>query len=124
MTSLCRLFFSAVLAFAVVGCGAQYDPAANLTPDEAEGLRVVEAKGCQSCHGDQGRGGAGPAWTGLAGSEVELADGSVVVADEAYLLRSILDPSADLVAGYNLRMPPNDLTQDEAEAVVAYIGGR
>lgn len=113
-----------ILALAVAGCGEADDPVEQLSEEEREGLRIVEEKGCQSCHGAGGRGGAGPAWIDLAGSEVELDDGSVVIADRDYLVRAILDPAAERVVGYNLQMPPNDLTEVEATAVAAYIEGR
>ena len=60
-------------------------------------------------------------WIGLAGSDVELADGTVVVADTAYLTRAIADPSAELVAGYNLKMPANRLSDAEIADIVAFI---
>ncbi len=63
----------------------------------------------------------GPEWLDLAGSEVELEDGSVVVADEAYLRRSIQEPGAEIVAGYTTRMPQNSLSDEQIDAVVAYI---
>ena len=113
-----------ILALAVAGCGEADDPVEQLSEEEREGLRIVEEKGCQSCHGAGGRGGAGPAWIDLAGSEVELDDGSVVIADRDYLVRAILDPAAERVVGYNLQMPPNVLTEVEATAVAAYIEGR
>ena len=76
-------------------------------------------------HGANGQGGIGPSWIDLAGSDVELkVDGGgteTVVADRAYLLRSILDPSAEEVAGYELKMPSNGLTEDQAADVVSYI---
>ena len=84
------------------------------------GKRVALDAGCSSCHGPNGEGGAGPAWKGLYGSEVKLADGSKVVADEAYLTESIRDPSAKSVAGYGL-MPANSLDDSEIQAVVEFI---
>ena len=59
--------------------------------------------------------------SGLAGAEVPLADGTTVVADTAYLIRSIVDPGAELVADYNLRMPANNLSDAEIADIVAYI---
>ena len=35
----------------------------------------------------------GPSWKDLAGEQVELADGTTVAADEAYLRKSILEPN-------------------------------
>jgi len=61
---------------------------------------------------------------GLAGSQVELADGTTLVADTAYLTRAIANPSADLVADYNLKMPANTLSDAEIADIVAYIETR
>ncbi len=73
-----------------------------------------------SCHRESG-GGIGPDWDGLAGSTVTLEDGSTVVADEAYLTLAITDPDAQIVDGYDIRMPANDLGDDDVAAIVAYI---
>jgi cytochrome c oxidase subunit 2 len=87
----------------------------------ANGEQLARSSGCAGCHGQNFGGGAGPSLVGLAGSDVTLADGSVVVADTAYLTRAIAEPSADLVAGYNLRMPANGLSDAEIADIVAYI---
>ena len=86
----------------------------------ADGREVAEDRGCMSCH-REGGGGIGPSWEGLAGSTVTLDDGSTVVADEAYLTRAITDPDAEIVDGYDVRMPSNDLDDADVAAIVAYI---
>ena len=73
-----------------------------------------------ACH-REGGGGIGPDWDGLYGSTVTLDDGSTVVADEAYLTLAITDPDAQLVDGYDVKMPANDLSDDDVAAIVAYI---
>jgi cytochrome c oxidase subunit 2 len=89
--------------------------------DAANGEQLARSKGCAGCHGQDFGGGAGPDWIGLAGSDVELTNGSVVVADTAYLTRAIAVPSAELVAGYNLKMPANGLSDAEIADIVAFI---
>jgi cytochrome c oxidase subunit 2 len=101
------------------GCGGT--AASELSSQAADGRRVANTKGCASCHGADGSGGVGPAFVGLYGSDVTLADGSTVVADDAYLRRSITDPGAERVDGYAVNMPTTDLDADEIEAVLAYI---
>jgi cytochrome c oxidase subunit II len=73
--------------------------------------------GCIGCHTVDGRNLVGPTWQGLFGHEVVLSDGSVVVADEAYLRQSILEPGAKVVQGFapNI-MPPNYESQFAAKA--------
>ena len=102
----------------VVGC-APDDP--DLSPVGERGRELARSEGCSSCHGRAGNGGVGPSWIGLAGSPVELEDGSTVTADHVYLRRSIVEPDADIVAGYGVKMPEADLTDDEVEAIVSYI---
>jgi len=89
---------------------------------EAERGRLIAATtGCVACHGHRGEGLAGPPWQGMYNATVELEDGSVVTADDAYLARAIRDPGAQVAAGYRLSMPANVLTEAEVAAVVAYI---
>lgn len=111
---------TAVLAIAGAACGGD-DGNQNLSEAGARGKDVANANGCASCHGSNGQGGAGPTWVELAGSNVELADGSLVVADHAYLVRSIVEPDVELRAGYTLRMPVNGLTDEQVADVIAYI---
>jgi cytochrome c oxidase subunit 2 len=103
------------------GSGGAASPEGTLSAAGERGREIANANGCAACHGANGQGGAGPTWVGLAGSDVELADGTVIVADDAYLTRAIADPGADLLAGYSLRMPDNQLTDAEIADVVAYI---
>lgn len=77
--------------------------------------------GCIGCHGTKGQGGVGPKWVGLYGSQVRLDDGTTVTADADYLTRAIKDPASQLVAGYNVNMPVNHLTDAEVAVLVAYI---
>jgi cytochrome c oxidase subunit 2 len=108
------------MALAMVGsaCGNDSPP---LSAAGERGKEVAADKGCQSCHGNQGQGGVGPAWQGLAGSDVELDDGTVVAADDRYLRESIVEPDATKVAGYTVSMPSIDLDPSEVDALVAYI---
>ena len=77
--------------------------------------------GCASCHTTDGRRSEGPTWAGLAGSPVELADGTTVTADSDYLRRSITDPGAQVVAGYGPTMPTVEVTDAQLEELVAFI---
>ena len=93
----------------------------ELSAEAEQGRQVAESKGCTSCHRVDGDEGIGPAWGGLAGSEVELSDGTTVVADEQYLRTSILDPNAQIVDGFTGIMPERDLDDAEVDALVAYL---
>lgn len=90
--------------------------------DAENGFRVFRQKGCNACHLPEASSLA-PTLHGLYGHSVELADGSTVTADEAYLRRSILEPNAELVKGYGPVMPAygNILSPGELDDLVAYI---
>ncbi len=113
----------AALALALAACGSDDSASGvSLPPSAAEGRQLAIDAGCAGCHGKDGQGGVGPAWTGLAGSTVNLADGTAVVADDDYLRRSITDPRAQIPAGYTMVMPINTtLTPDQIDSLVAYI---
>ena len=101
------------------GDGSAAEPVLSATA--VEGKQLAVSKGCASCHVFYGKDAAGPTWKGLYNSEVTLTDGSVVVADEEYLTRSIKDPWAQKVKGFGTIMPRNNLTDAEVALVVAYI---
>ncbi|HEY9528349.1 MAG TPA: c-type cytochrome, partial [Anaerolineales bacterium] len=64
----------------------------------------------------------GPTWFGLFDHEVELTDGSVVVADEAYIHESIKAPQAKIVRGFENQLMPNyGFTDEQIDDIVAYI---
>lgn len=104
-------------------------PAAGETPatggdDPAlieQGRQLYASKTCIGCHSIDGSQSVGPTWQGLFGHEVELADGSTLTADEAYIRESILQPGAKVVEGFQNIMPTIPLTDGELNALVAFI---
>jgi cytochrome c oxidase, subunit II len=93
---------------------------ANATP-EGRGQLLVQNNPCGACHSITGAAGVGPTWRGLFESEVELEDGTIVIADEAYLIESIKNPKAKIVKGFPPTMPVFPFTDKEIEDIVAYI---
>lgn len=92
----------------------------------AAGEQLVEQLGCLSCHTTNGKKGAGPTWKGVAGRQVKLTDGTTVTADGEYLTRAILDPSAQVVAGFPgglmaATVKPGSVTPAQAAQIVAYL---
>jgi hypothetical protein len=117
---------TAALVVACGGDGGGGAGGASSDPTVAAGQRLTEQRNCLSCHSTNGRRGAGPTWKGLAGSAVTLTDGRTVTADREYLRRAILDPNAEVVAGFapglmssSIRGGP--ITGPEADAIVAYL---
>lgn len=107
--------------------GATTDTTQPVAIDEAAAARgqaLSESTGCLACHSVDGTPGSGPTWRGLAGSSRPLASGETVIADDAYLFSSIVDPANQLVEGYEAIMPPDYgdvLTETEVEDMVEYI---
>jgi cytochrome c oxidase subunit 2 len=89
---------------------------------EGRGKALVTANGCAACHTLDGSKLIGPTWLGLAGSEVELVGGDVVIADDDYLFESIKDPQAKIVDGFeSAKMPNYGFTDEQIADIIAYI---
>ena len=86
--------------------------AVELSAAGQRGEDVYRTSGCAGCHGSSGEGAVGPPLVGLYGSDVELEDGTTVVADDAYLTRAITEPSAEVVADARVPMPKNALDDE------------
>lgn len=103
-----------------VACGTDGE-VPELEGEPERGRQIAADNGCAVCHGQHGQGGATSGFFGLWESDVELSDGTTVVADAEYLRRAIVDPSAEIVAGSRLQMPAVELTEDEVDAMLAWI---
>ncbi|MEZ5231659.1 MAG: c-type cytochrome [Acidimicrobiales bacterium] len=119
--ALLTMTVAGALAAALAACGSGSEAEPPLSAAAQQGRDLARSKGCASCHVFYGRDAAGPTWKGLYGSQVELEDGTVVTADEAYLTRSIKDPWAQKVDGFATIMPRNSLTDEEIALIVGYI---
>jgi len=76
--------------------------------EEGTGVALLRQSGCLDCHSLDGTKLVGPTFKGLSGSTVEVLTGGKrrsLRADEAYIIRSIVDPGADIVAGFSDIMP-------------------
>jgi cytochrome c oxidase subunit 2 len=75
------------------------------------------------CHSVDGSRHIGPTWSNLYMRMEKLKDGRQVVADEGYLTKSMMDPAADIVAGYQNVMPTfqGKLAPPDAAAIVEFI---
>ena len=87
------------------------------------GEQIAVKLGCMRCHTVDGTPHIGPSWKDLYGSQVLLANGQRVAADDAYLTESMMDPSVKLVAGYANVMPSflGRLSGAETAAIVEFI---
>jgi cytochrome c oxidase subunit II len=110
-----KTFVGLVAILALAACSADRDAEGPLT-----GEALAADLGCLACHTDADSSVA-PTWNGIWGTSIELEDGSTVTVDEAYVRRSIEEPSADIVAGYNASMPVVPMSDEEKSALVDYI---
>jgi cytochrome c oxidase subunit 2 len=144
-TEYCGLSHSSMLAELVVMPAADFDawmtqqrrglasaqdatpvPGERIMPASSvveEGRRVAAEQGCLKCHSVDGTRHIGPTWTDLYLRDERLQSGKSVRADEGYLTRSMMDPAADLVQGFQNVMPTyqGKMSPPEVAAVVEYI---
>ena len=86
----------------------------------AAGEKLFQSLACNTCHMPGGR---GPVLANLFGHQVELQGGGKVLADEAYIRESIVQPQAKVVAGFQPVMPPFQgmVTEEQLLQLIAYV---
>jgi cytochrome c oxidase subunit II len=99
---------------------AMVSPAAN-------GQRIMKNIGCFACHSIDGSKIIGPSFKGIYGHQVAVITGGKereITVDDEYIKRSIYDPNADVVKGFNkgLMMPyTGQLSDDDIVQITEYI---
>ena len=88
----------------------------------SSGEKLFQELSCNTCHRPDS-GGRGPVLDGLFGRTVSLQGGGRVMADEAYLRESIVNPQARVVAGYQPLMPTFQglVSEEGLLQLIAYI---
>jgi uncharacterized membrane protein len=101
---------------------AEPAPPSNTPQSAAEaGATAFIRHGCAACH-QAGSSQIAPNLQGILGSLRTLSDGSELIANEAYLHRSIAQPQAQIVKGYPPAMPSfAHLPTREINELVAYL---
>jgi cytochrome c oxidase subunit 2 len=86
------------------------------------GERLFVDLACNTCHRPDSQ-GRGPVLNGLIGRTVMLQSGESIVADEAYIRESILNPSAKITAGYQPIMPTFQglVTEEQLLQLIEYV---
>lgn len=88
----------------------------------ARGERLYIQNACQACHSLDGRSGVGPSFQNLFGAERIFTDGTSTIADEDYIIESIVEPGALIVQGYdNIMVPYSFLSESELQSLVEFI---
>jgi cytochrome c oxidase subunit 2 len=88
----------------------------------AAGAKLFTDLACATCHQQESQ-GRGPVLLNLFGKPVELQDGRKVIADEAYIRESIVNPQAKVVAGFQPLMPTFQglVTEEQLLQLIAYV---
>ncbi|WP_209331856.1 c-type cytochrome [Lunatimonas salinarum] len=89
------------------------------------GRQLYAKMNCIACHSIDGNndGRIGPGMKGIFGKERPVKDGEPVLADDAYLTESIIEPSKKIVAGYDEGMPSflGVLSENDVSSLIMYI---
>src|SRR5271168_1496934 len=84
-----------------------------------------ERKGCSTCHTIDGTkiASGGPSWKGIWGKMEKMKDGSEVLVNQDYVIESMMQPQAKIVAGFEPIMPTFQglLRVHEQQGLVAFI---
>lgn len=101
---------------------------ASIAADPAlAGRRLIESNGCVACHSIDGTKLVGPSFKGVYGHEVKVVtDGNTrtVTADDAYIMKSIYEPDADIVEGFSkgqMVSYKNQLKDDQVMQIIEYL---
>ena len=92
-----------------------------------QGWAVLTRNGCNACHSSDGSKLIGPSYLGSWGGTRTVVSGREelqVTVDEAYVKRSIFDPNAEVVQGFNkgLMLPYEGMvTEAEVELIIEYL---
>jgi len=103
---------------------AWLESGATVDPIE-QGATLAQQHGCLGCHSVDGSPRVGPTFKGLAGSPRQVLQSGkelTVTADTDYLLRSLREPAAEIVAGYPPIMPVYaGLPDEEVTALITWL---
>jgi cytochrome c oxidase subunit 2 len=93
----------------------------------ATGKRIMKNIGCFACHTVDGNKLVGPSFKGIYGHAVTVVTGGnerEVTVDDAYIKKSIYDPNADVVKGFNKGLMlsyTGQLSEDDVKQITEYL---
>jgi len=93
----------------------------------ATGRRIMKNIGCFACHTVDGNKLVGPSFKGIYGHKVTVDTNGTereVTVDDEYIKKSIYEPNADVVKGFNkgLMQPyKGQLTDDDIKQIIEYL---
>jgi cytochrome c oxidase subunit 2 len=91
-----------------------------------QGWEIMRRNGCNACHSVDGSKLIGPSYLGgWGGTRTVITDREEreVTVDAEYVKRSVFEPNADVVKGFNrsLMQPYDMLTEQEVELIIEYL---
>lgn len=127
LSSITALLTVIILFTAIFAAYLTPDTRAAIPPlnpnDIARGQSLAYDHGCIGCHYVGSKTAA--AFNGLYNSERLLTNETIVIADEAYLRESILEPRAKVPDGYARGIHPSDyrvrLSDQQVDYLIDYI---
>lgn len=125
----CGLRHAKMLANVGVESPADFDawyktPNATETLVMAPGEKILEKRGCLSCHSTDGAEIVGPSFMEIWGRKsvvFDYPDKKTVVVDEDYVTKSVQEPGSEIVEGYENVMPKIELPPAELKEIVAFF---
>ncbi len=100
---------------------------ADVETPTATGKRIMQNIGCFACHTVDGTKLVGPSFKGIWDEEQTVVTGGnerQVHVDEDYIRRSIMDPNADVVKGFNKGLMlsyEGQLSDDDVNNIIEYL---
>ncbi len=129
-TEYCGLAHSSMLAKVVVVDSLEFKTwlaDLKVVSNDHPGMAVLKANACITCHSLDGTKVIGPSFKGLFGAKRNVLTDQgekEVVADADYIKRSILDPNAEVVKGYNkglMQSYKDVLKAEDIDKIVDYF---
>ncbi len=99
----------------------------DIPADEPPGLTILKQNACLTCHSQDGSRIIGPSFKGIYGKqEIVIIDGveKEITIDDAYLIRSVYEPNAEVVKGYNQGLMisyKNTLSDEDVAKIIDYL---
>jgi cytochrome c oxidase subunit 2 len=93
----------------------------------ANGKRIMKNIGCFACHSVDGSKLVGPSFKGIYGHQVTVSTGGndrEVTIDDEYIKKSIYDPNADVVKGFNKGLMlsyKGQLSENDVKQITEYL---
>jgi len=101
--------------------------AEDIDSPTATGRRIMQNIGCFACHSLDGSRLVGPSFKGIWGEEITVVtdgDERQVTVDEEYIRRSIYEPNADVVDGFNKGLMlsyEGQLSEEDVNNIIEYL---